>query len=354
MHHKEEQLCSTTPELVEINFTWTLEKFLFIYHSKLNGHRVESSKFYSEIDKKVQWCLILYPKGYNKDTKDYVSLFLCLLSSNRPGGVFTRFQLAVKNRRNEIVVNRKTTSQTFLEHHEGKGYRRFIPLKQLLDKSKELLCNGDLIVHCSLSYQFRNAEIAVNNRTPLIKTVKHPEPAKNLVQDLQRLYESGRFTDVTFCINGKEFKAHKLLLVSRSPYFAGVFQHDLTERLLDYLEIHDVTPEVFQQVLNFIYTESIQGLEECAEELLIAAVKYQLDSLKTKCEDYLMNTVSSENCIDLLLLADAHHAPRLKQTAMIFIGTRVTELVYSSGWVNLKRSNPHLLIELLESRLTKN
>lgn len=337
--------------IMEINFLWTLKKFLSLLHNIQNGQNIESSPFYAARDRKLRWSLVLYPKGYSRSSRDHLSLFLFLLSNkSHTHRVSAHFELSLKNSTGETLLYRKTF-QKFRDPPEGKGYEHFIKLENLLEKSSNYLCNGNLTVHCTLRYQ---VDAGITVKPVPTKPINHrPLPAGTLAHQLELLYQGGRFTDITFSINGKEFRAHKLLLVSRSPYFANLFQHDITLRLLDYLELQDVRAEVFEQVLHFVYTDSIQNVEEFPEDLLIAANKYQIEALKEACENYLIRTITNQNCINLLLLGDFHCAPRLKEAAITFIESHITELICCPSWQKLKETKPQLLVEMFESHVVK-
>ena len=91
-----------------------------------------------------------------------------------------------------------------------------------------------------------------------------------------------------------------------------MFQSNLTEDQTNTLKIDDIEPDVFKEMLRFIYTDQVENVDALAEKLLAAADKYMLDLLKTKCEAYLATNITGENCCQLLILADLHSVERLK------------------------------------------
>ena len=144
-----------------------------------------------------------------------------------------------------------------------------------------------------------------------------------------------------------------MILVSRSPVFASILQHGIKERLLDYLEVHDVEPDVFGEMLHFIYTDRVKNLDKYASELLAVAHKYKLDLLKFQSEQFLAQNLTFVNCVALLQLADLHSADQLKRISISYMESRVSDLVQTNDWREMKRNSPHLVCEVLESRLTK-
>ena len=72
-----------------------------------------------------------------------------------------------------------------------------------------------------------------------------------------------QFSDVNLNIRGREFPAHKNILAARSEVFAAMFQHPTKEKLSNQIEIEDIEPEVFQELLRFIYTGRVSIQRQC-------------------------------------------------------------------------------------------
>lgn len=69
---------------------------------------------------------------------------------------------------------------------------------------------------------------------------------------------------------GKDFKAHKLILGISSPVFEAMFYGPLSSN--EEIAITDIEPDVFQLLLNYIYTDKVEipSIEQ-AFELLYAS-----------------------------------------------------------------------------------
>jgi speckle-type POZ protein len=121
-------------------------------------------------------------------------------------------------------------------------------------------------------------------------------------------------SDVTFNDRGRQFSAHKNILAIRSPVFAAMFLHPTKEMQTGEVEVDDIDPDVFQEVLRYLYTGLIMDI--MATGILAAAEKYLLDHLKTLCERHLIRQMSAKNCLDLLVLTTNHPAEYLKKYAI--------------------------------------
>ncbi|XP_020042350.1 speckle-type POZ protein-like isoform X4 [Castor canadensis] len=188
-------------------------------------------------------------------------------------------------------------------------------------------------------------------------------PECRLAEDLGNLWENTRFTDCSFFVRGQEFKAHKSVLAARSPVFNAMFEHEMEESKKNRVEINDLDPEVFKEMMRFVYTGKAPNLDKMADNLLAAADKYALERLKVMCEEALCSNLSVENVADTLVLADLHSAEQLKAQAIDFINrcsvlrqlgckdgknwnsNQATDIMETSGWKSMIQSHPHLVAE---------
>lgn len=92
----------------------------------------------------------------------------------------------------------------------------------------------------------------------------------------------GETTDVRLRVCGRIFHAHRWILAARSPVFAAMFSNDMLETNTGCVDISDITPSTFEQLLFFIYNGRVF---ESAHNLLLlkAADKYQIETLVVVC-----------------------------------------------------------------------
>ncbi|NXI22867.1 SPOP protein, partial [Sterrhoptilus dennistouni] len=174
-------------------------------------------------------------------------------------------------------------------------------------------------------------------------------PECRLADELGGLWENSRFTDCCLCVAGQEFKGHKAILAARSPVFSAMFEHEMEESKKNRVEINDVEPEVFKEMMCFIYTGKAPNLDKMADDLLAAADKYALERLKVMCEDALCSNLSVDNAAEILILADLHSADQLKTQAVDFINYHASDVMETSGWKSMVASHPHLVAEAYRS-----
>ncbi|CAM4731796.1 unnamed protein product [Leuciscus chuanchicus] len=306
-----ESWCYTQVKVVKFSYMWTINNFSFCREEM--GEVVRSSTFSSGPNDKMKWCLRVNPKGLDDESKDYLSLYLLLVSCPK-SEVRAKFKFSLLNAKREET--KAMESQRAYRFVQGKdwGFKKFIRRDFLLDEANGLLPDDKLTLFCEVSVVQDSVNISGQSNTNMLKV-----PECQLSDDLGNLWEGSRFTDCSLFVGGQEFKAHKSILAARSPVFNAMFEHKMEESKKNRVDISDVEPDVFREMMVFIYTGKAPNLEKMADNLLAAADKYALERLKVLCEEALCNSLSVENVADILILADLHSAEQLKAQAIDFI-----------------------------------
>ena len=76
------------------------------------------------------------------------------------------------------------------------------------------------LLTCSIGYGYQN------QRNPVRR---EEDGSKNLVNDMEKLLDTGTLTDVTIKCERRTIKCHKAVLSARSAVFRAMFQHDMRE-----------------------------------------------------------------------------------------------------------------------------
>ncbi|CAK6448899.1 unnamed protein product [Pipistrellus nathusii] len=339
-----ESWCHTQIQVVKFSHMWTISNFSFCRQEI--GEFIQSSTFSSEANDQLKWCLRVYPKGQDEESKDYLSLFLVLVSSPKTI-FFAKFQFFILIDKGEEIFKIKFNEG----HHvyrfvQGKdwGFKKFIPRDVLLDEDNSLLPEDKLTLFCEVSVVQDSITISGQNHRKMVKV-----PECQLASELGGLWENSWFTDCCFCVAGQEFQAHKAILAARSPVFRAMFGHVMQESITNRVEIIDMEPGVFKDMMCFIYTGKAPNLDKMADGLLAAADKYALERLKVMCEEALSSQLSVENAAEMLTLADFHSADQLKTQAVDFINSHAEDVMETEGWQAMVASNPSLVTELYRS-----
>ncbi|CAG5131835.1 unnamed protein product [Candidula unifasciata] len=329
--------CYTQVKVIKFSYIWTVNNFSFCREEM--GEVLKSSTFSAGANDKLKWCLRVNPKGLDEESKDYLSLYLLLVSCNK-SEVRAKFKFSILNAKREET--KAMESQRAYRFVQGKdwGFKKFIRRDFLMDEANGLLPDDKLTIFCEVSVVGDTVNVSgQSNCTP----VKVPE--SHLSDDLGQLFDRSSFSDVTLCVGGREFLAHKAVLAARSPVFHAMFEHEMTESKQNRVDIEDIDHEVMREMLRFVYTGKSPSLDKMADDLLAAADKYALDRLKVMCEEALCSNLTIENVCDILVLAELHSAKQLKTHSIDFINSHASDIMETTGWQSMIQAQPHLIAE---------
>uniref|UniRef100_N1QT29 Speckle-type POZ protein-like protein n=1 Tax=Aegilops tauschii TaxID=37682 RepID=N1QT29_AEGTA len=188
--------------------------------------------------------------------------------------------------------------------------------------------------------------------------VKLPPP--ELSNDFADLLESKEGADVTFCVQGETFPAHRVVLAARSPVFRVQLCGPMMEKDGSYVIVEDMLPDVFRALIHFVYTDCLvlpfdgfddEDRKEIVRHLLEAADRYAIEKLKLICEATLCSCLDVQTVATTYALADQHQCNDLKQACLKFMAspTILGEVMASQDYENLKRKSSSTALEILES-----
>lgn len=351
--------------VVELQHTWIIENFSLLPQQV--GDCIMSPIFTDQTDEKAyKWQLELFPKGKNDKVKGYIGLWVNLHdSTNVADGieVVAKFKFTLMSNTTKVLAKSDWSTKEF-SFDDGKYYgwgnsklAKQEDISAALNFSRkqenppiqldELHCKVELV------YMTKQATFSINSHCLELPSVS-TGVVGSWTEHFKQLLSNKSLSDVIIQVGGNNFDAHKTVLAARSPVFLAMFESNLTEDLTNTLKIDDIEPDVFMEVLRFIYTDDVENLDELADKLLAAAEKYMLDLLKAKCEASLCINITLENCCQLLILADLHSAERLKTSVLDFVRFCSTQVVQTVEWKTLMRSaKPQLLRDISEALMIR-
>ncbi|CAL9219793.1 unnamed protein product [Arabidopsis halleri] len=158
------------------------------------------------------------------------------------------------------------------------------------------------------------------NRSMALSLVDAAPPSPTQMVYLGEKYvNNATLSDVTFLVEGRRFYAHRICLLASSDAFRAMFDGGYREKDSRDIEIPNIQWEVFELMMRFLYTGSVNITKEIAEDLLRAADQYLLEALKRLCEYIIGQDIMVENIGSKYDLSEAFNAKSLKQTCILFI-----------------------------------
>jgi hypothetical protein len=177
------------------------------------------------------------------------------------------------------------------------------------------------------------------------------EQGSDLIADFRHLWTSGHLSDVSLKVQGEEVRAHKLILAARSPVFERMFATSMVESTTGIVQIEDMSGLAVRRLCEFMYTGSIEHKDvwkdiNAVQELLHAAMKYEVRGLMCACASVAQGQITVANVVDWLVVASRAqaHVKTLKFRCIQFILKNLPEVQSTPGWGELMQ-NQALLAE---------
>lgn len=143
--------------------------------------------------------------------------------------------------------------------------------------------------------------------------------------NMLKLLKSSKDADVSFIVRGTTVLAHSLIITANAPILANYcnFISEADSGCSSDKLIEDVSPEVFQLILEYIYSgiyPSNKNAIKYDKELINAANKNELVELKMVVENMLVQecVITKENVSDYIVFADSKCCPLLKEYALSY------------------------------------
>lgn len=343
--------CHTKVDSRKSNYLWIIDDYRRVHDRR--GEALKSSPFPANNDD-FKWHLKISPKNA------WISLHLCANDPSYDGlqmycPIIGNVKLSIRNAKNETTrtqsVEFTVKNCTLFTRSETEfGFSEFVERSHLFNEANKLLHQDRLVIVCDVSY-IKKTDIVNILAPPFSTLLENPQSqsAGAGLEGTETLFMDEEFADVTLCINGKSYRAHKVILATRSPVFKAILRTDMIEKKSNCIAINDIEESVFIEMLRYMYTGKVEKLETVVSGLLEAADKYDLEKLKIICETELLKDLSQQNALDLLMLADRYNAKNLKMKVIQCINTDSNNILTKAADKDLVTSHPHLFLEILDA-----
>uniref|UniRef100_A0A8C5HZU8 BTB domain-containing protein n=1 Tax=Gouania willdenowi TaxID=441366 RepID=A0A8C5HZU8_GOUWI len=166
------------------------------------------------------------------------------------------------------------------------------------------------------------------NRLQMLRTVgsgkyefSDPGHPREMLKELNLQRRAKEFTDLKIIVDGKEFEVHQNVLASCSLYFKDLVKRSSGEKrsgeMLE-LNMSNISAEVLELLLEFVYTGSLVIDSANAKTLLEAANKFQFNTFCKVCVSFLEKQLTARNCLGVLAMAEAMSCTELHNMAKAF------------------------------------
>ncbi|XP_014756230.1 BTB/POZ and MATH domain-containing protein 2 [Brachypodium distachyon] len=273
-----------------------------------------------------QWYIGYYPNGFNSDHTGCISPFL-FLDDSVTTAVKAQHEFCFIDEVKDQALSLASSAVSEFASKQGWGTSKLIKRADF-EKSKHLK-DDSFIVRCDvIVINDYRAEDLPENTPPTFVSVA----PSSLHQHLGDLLKTEKGADVVFEVGRETFAAHRCMLAARSTVFGaelfGVTKEGDTACVI---RVDDIEAQVFKALLCFAYTDSLSEARNEEEDvmcqhLLVAADMYNMDRLKTICEDKLCKYINVGTVATILALAEQHHCDGLETACFHFLRTPAKQI----------------------------
>ncbi|XP_046356512.2 kelch-like protein 12 [Haliotis rufescens] len=169
--------------------------------------------------------------------------------------------------------------------------------------------------------------------------------AKSILTTMNNLRKANTLCDITLKVMGESFPAHRIVLAACSDYFCAMFTNEMSEKDKSMIELHEISSDVMRELLDFVYTETVDVSVENVQELLPAACLLQLNGVKEACCSFLENQLDSSNCLGIKIFAEQHSCKALWEAAESYSLHHFEEVVGQEEFKTLPLAEMERLIK---------
>ncbi|XP_055348192.1 BTB/POZ domain-containing protein 6-B-like [Paramacrobiotus metropolitanus] len=128
----------------------------------------------------------------------------------------------------------------------------------------------------------------------------------HIASRMKAVLANAELSDIEFAVGrehgeAKIFPAHKFALSISSDVFYTMFHGSLAKNNLDIIQVPEILPEAFANMLSYIYTDSVENLQpENVLQTLYCADKYDLPWLADRCTSFILEQMKPDTCLMFL------------------------------------------------------
>ena len=173
-----------------------------------------------------------------------------------------------------------------------------------------------------------------------IQPISAAEQASFCVELMKRLNierKQDYLCDITLVSkDNRELKAHRNVLSAASPFFCKLLQSDMKENREGIVRFEEISGSVMEDVLQFIYTGTVEVTQENSKELIAAGNYLIIPGLKTASGRFLEREMSHINCISIFYLAEKYDCDELITNSRRFIHENIVSVAKLDEFLHLE------------------
>lgn len=168
---------------------------------------------------------------------------------------------------------------------------------------------------------------------PLMEmSLKAQNHFEKIVMGLDDLRRKSLLCDYTLKADDESFAVHKVVMVACSDYFQAMLTSNMKECQESTVELKGITANGLRIIVDFAYTGELKLNTQNVEDVLSAATHLQVSDAMNLCSKYLEASISVQNCVDILNIAELYSLEPLHLASTKFMLHNFEELAESEQY----------------------
>ena len=130
-------------------------------------------------------------------------------------------------------------------------------------------------------------------------------------------------------------KVHRIVLSAASPFFHNALNIEMREKEEGVIRLEETSKAVMEEVLEYLYTGHVDINERNAFDLMALADYLLLPSLKASSSNFILQTLSTANCVMAYYFGLKYHWEKLQIGARDFILKNFAAVSATEDFLNL-------------------
>jgi len=171
----------------------------------------------------------------------------------------------------------------------------------------------------------------------------------SLTNDMKRLSQQAPnlYADITFEVEGQKIQAHRNIISLRSPELKKIIQQ---HKKNDVIKLEDQIPfNIFHAIIDFCYHGDCD-IPNNPMELIRWAHHFRIQPLIFRCEQSIINDISTQNVLQLMIDAHKYQATEVLEKCFQFVLENYNTVSSQPDFSELPKD---LLISLIRAVRTK-
>ena len=170
--------------------------------------------------------------------------------------------------------------------------------------------------------------------------------AEDVLAGLAKLREDNILCDVELQVDGRSVSAHRVVLAASSSYFRSMFAGRFEEATSQVVNFKQITFTGLSKVVDFVYTSRVDLTNENIEDVLPSAHLLQMNSIVDKCKEWMIQKVTSTNCLAFLKLAEKFNLETTEAAITKFVLENFVSISKTEAFSNISKQG---LVKYLSS-----